>query len=160
MLVVNDGAAFLWTSFFSIFLSDGGNGPFNPDDPVSIASKTAHDNNIIVAFAAGNSGPGRDTMNPYAKAPWVVGVAAGTKEGGLADFSSRGVAKDVRLSNADPNDDYNAPTITAPGTGREFASDAAKFSEDCAALPGPYKALAEKNAKSIRAELAQTPKKK
>ena len=106
----------------------GGNGPFNPDDPIAVASKTAHDNNIIVAFAAGNSGPGRDTMNPYAKAPWVVGVAAGTKEGGLADFSSRGVAKDVRLSNGDPNDDYNAPTITAPGTGREFDADASKFS--------------------------------
>jgi serine protease AprX len=101
----------------------GGSGPFNPDDPVSIASKTAHDNNIIVAFAAGNSGPGRDTMNPYAKAPWVIGVAAGTKEGGLASFSSRGVSKDERLANSDPNDDYNAPTITAPGTGREFAND-------------------------------------
>jgi serine protease AprX len=106
----------------------GGNGPFNPDDPISIASKTAHDNNIIVAFAAGNSGPGRDTMNPYAKAPWVIGVAAGTKEGGLASFSSRGVPQSERLSNSDPNDDYNAPTITAPGTGREFDADSAKFS--------------------------------
>ena len=48
---------------------------------------------MIVVFAAGNSGPGKDTMNPYAKAPWVIGVAAGTKEGGLASFSSRGVAK-------------------------------------------------------------------
>jgi serine protease AprX len=101
----------------------GGNGPFNPDDPINIASKAAHDSNIIVAFAAGNSGPGRDTMNPYAKAPWVIGVAAGTKEGGLASFSSRGVPKSERLSNSDPNDDYNAPTITAPGTGREFAND-------------------------------------
>src|ERR1043165_7175392 len=106
----------------------GGNGPFNPDDPISIASKTAHDNNIIVVFAAGNSGPGKDTMNPYAKAPWVIGVAAGTKEGGLASFSSRGVSKDERLNNSDPLDDYNAPTITAPGTGREFDSDSAKFS--------------------------------
>jgi serine protease AprX len=106
----------------------GGNGPFNPDDPIAVASKTAHDNNIIVAFAAGNSGPGRDTMNPYAKSPWVIGVAAGTKEGGLADFSSRGVAKDARLSNSDPNDDFNAPTITAPGTGREFDSNSSKFS--------------------------------
>lgn len=107
--------------------SYGGNGPFDPNDPVAIASKTAHDNNIIVVFAAGNSGPGKDTMNPYAKAPWVIGVAAGTKEGGLASFSSRGVSKDERLSNNDPLDDYNAPTITAPGTGREFASDT-KFS--------------------------------
>ena len=85
---------------------------------------------MIIAFAAGNSGPGKDTINPYAKAPWVIGVAAGTKEGGLAGFSSRGVPAADRLGNADPNDDYNAPTITAPGTGREFESNAGKFTSD------------------------------
>jgi serine protease AprX len=107
----------------------GGSGAFSPDDPINIATRIAHDQfNMIVVFAAGNSGPGKDTMNPYGKAPWVISVAAGTKEGGLASFSSRGVAKEQRLGNADPNDDYNAPTITAPGTGREFASNSAKFS--------------------------------
>lgn len=106
----------------------GGTGAFNPNDPINIASKVAHDQyNMIVVFAAGNSGPGKDTMNPYAKAPWVIGVAAGAKEGGLASFSSRGVAKSERLGNSDPYDDYNAPTITAPGTGREFATSSAKF---------------------------------
>lgn len=106
----------------------GGGGAFNPNDPINLATKVAHDQyNMIVVFAAGNSGPGKDTMNPYAKAPWVIGVAAGTKEGGLASFSSRGVAKSERLGNSDPNDDYNAPTITAPGTGREFAANSAKF---------------------------------
>ncbi len=106
----------------------GGSGAFNPDDPINIATRVAHDQyNMIVVFAAGNSGPGKDTMSPYAKAPWVIGVAAGTKEGGLASFSSRGVAKSERLGNSDPNDDYNAPTITAPGTGREFATNSAKF---------------------------------
>jgi serine protease AprX len=108
--------------------SYGGSGAFDPNDPVAVAAKTAHDNNITVVFAAGNSGPGKDTLNPYAKAPWVIGVAAGTKEGGLASFSSRGVAKEVRLNNSDPLDDGNAPTITAPGTGREFESSAGKFS--------------------------------
>jgi serine protease AprX len=103
----------------------GGTGAFNPDDPVAIASKQAHDRGIVVVFAAGNSGPGKDTMNPYAKAPWVIGVAAGTKEGGLASFSSRGVPKSQRAAN-----DYNAPTLTAPGTGREFASDSGKFTSD------------------------------
>jgi serine protease AprX len=103
----------------------GGTGAFDPNDPISIASKQAHDLNIVVVFAAGNSGPGKDTMNPYAKAPWVIGVAAGTKEGGLASFSSRGVLKAQRAAGDD-----NAPTITAPGTGREFASDAAKFTSD------------------------------
>jgi serine protease AprX len=110
--------------------SYGSSGAFDPNDPINIATQQAHDQNIIVVFAAGNSGPGKDTMNPYAKAPWVIGVAAGTKEGGLASFSSRGTPKSERLSNSDPNDDYNAPTITAPGTGREFASDAGKFTSD------------------------------
>src|SRR6266496_2132065 len=103
--------------------SYGGNGPFAPDDPINIATKLAHDLNIVVVFAAGNSGPGKNTMNPYAKAPWVIGVAAGTKEGGLASFSSRGTPKADR-----PADSNDAPTITAPGTGREFASDSSKFS--------------------------------
>jgi serine protease AprX len=107
----------------------GGSGAFDPADPINVASKRAADRNIIVVFAAGNSGPAPDTMNPYAKAPWVIGVAAGTKEGGLASFSSRGVAKAQRLANTDPNDDFNAPTITAPGTGREFDTDASKFTQ-------------------------------
>ncbi len=105
----------------------GSSGAFDPNDPVNIASKTAHDNNIIVVFAGGNSGPGKDTYNPYAKAPWVIGVAAGTKEGGLANFSSRGTPQSERLTNGDPNDDFDAPTITAPGTGREFDINSGKF---------------------------------
>jgi serine protease AprX len=135
LFVLNALGGFEWSltnqSLYGIRVisnSYGGSGAFNPDDPVAIAAKAAHDNNITVVFAAGNSGPGKDTMNPYAKAPWVIGVAAGTKEGGLASFSSRGVSKDVRLNNADPLDDGNAPTITAPGTGREFETDSAKFS--------------------------------
>jgi serine protease AprX len=135
LFVLNALGGFEWSltnqSLYNIRVisnSYGGSGAFNPEDPVAIAAKTAHDSNITVVFAAGNSGPGRDTMNPYAKAPWVIGVAAGTKEGGLASFSSRGVTKDVRLSNSDPLDDNNAPTITAPGTGREFESSAGKFS--------------------------------
>lgn len=107
--------------------SYGSGGAFHPDDPINRATKTAHDSNIIVVFAAGNSGPGKATLNRYAKAPWVIGVGAGTKEGGLATFSSRGLPKDERLGNADPNDDYDAPTIVAPGTGREFESNAGKF---------------------------------
>jgi serine protease AprX len=105
----------------------GGTGPFEPDNPINIASKRAADRNIIVVFAAGNAGPAPDTHNPFAKAPWVISVAASTKEGGLASFSSRGTPKAQRLANSDPNDDYDAPTITAPGTGREFETNASKF---------------------------------
>lgn len=101
---------------------------FNPNDPIHIASKMAYDNGITVVFAGANSGPGKNTYNKYAKAPWVIGVAAGTKEGGLASFSSRGIPADERLTDADPLNDFDAPTITAPGTGREFESNAAKFS--------------------------------
>lgn len=107
--------------------SYGGAGAFDPDNPITIASKMAHDRNITVVFAAGNDGPTKDTYNTYARAPWVIGVAAGSKEGDLADFSSRGVRRNERLSNADPNDDFNAPTITAPGTGRIYESNAARF---------------------------------
>ncbi|HEV8487423.1 MAG TPA: S8 family serine peptidase [Blastocatellia bacterium] len=108
----------------------GSNGRFDPDNPINIASKTSHDLNMVIVFAAGNSGPGKDTLNPYAAAPWVIGVAAGTKEGGLAGFSSRGIPRADRLSNGDPTDDFTAPAITAPGTGREFASDQGKFTSD------------------------------
>jgi serine protease AprX len=87
----------------------------------------AYERNIAVVFAGGNSGPTKNTYNPYAKAPWVIGVAAGTKEGDLADFSSRGTPREERLANDNPLDDFDAPTITAPGTGRAFESNASRF---------------------------------
>lgn len=102
--------------------SYGGAGAFDPDNPITIASKMAYDRNMTVVFAAGNDGPVKDTYNTYAKAPWVIGVAAGQKEGVLGDFSSRGMPRAERLGNNDPLDDYNAPTITAPGKGRAFES--------------------------------------
>lgn len=107
--------------------SYGSDGPFNPDNPITIASRLAYERNMTILFAGGNAGPGPDTLNPYAKAPWVIGVAAGTKEGGLADFSSRGTPRSQRLANDNPLDDFDAPVITAPGTGRAFESNAGKF---------------------------------
>ena len=134
LFVINGLAAWEWglanQSRYNIRVvsnSYGGSGAFNPDDPITIASKMAYDRNIAVIFAAGNDGPTKDTYNAFAKAPWVIGVAAGSKEGDLADFSSRGVQRDIRLSNEDPNDDFNAPTITAPGTGRIYETNAGKF---------------------------------
>jgi serine protease AprX len=106
--------------------SYGGDGPFDPNDPITIASKMAYDRNMTVVFAGGNAGPTKDTFNPLAKAPWVISVAAGSKEGDLANFSSRGVSRQERLNNEDPLDDYNAPTITAPGMGRAFESSLAR----------------------------------
>ena len=80
---------------------------FDPNNPINVASKTAHDAGMTVVFAAGNSGPGTDTMNPYSIAPWVIGVANGLKDGvTLSNSSSRGRYQD----------DLVRPHITAPGT--------------------------------------------
>jgi serine protease AprX len=83
----------------------GTTGAYDPEDPINIASKVLHDHGITVCFAAGNEGPGNNTLNPYSVAPWVIGVAAGDKRGHLADFSSRGIKDDAVYQ----------PTITAPG---------------------------------------------
>jgi serine protease AprX len=103
----------------------GSSGPFDPDDPINKATKAVHDAGITVVFAAGNDGPGQNTLNPFSVAPWVIGVAAGCKlvtdptnsavhcgdpTGAnrppiLADFSSRGI----------PGDPLYHPDITAPG---------------------------------------------
>ncbi|PLR96909.1 S8 family serine peptidase [Bacillus sp. T33-2] len=83
----------------------GSTGAYTPDHPINVASKKAHDAGMTVVFAAGNEGPGENTLNPYSAAPWVISVAAGTKDKQLADFSSRGVAGDQNLH----------PDITAPG---------------------------------------------
>lgn len=86
--------------------SYGTSGEYDPNDPMNVATKAAHDAGMTVVFAAGNSGPEEDTLNPYAVAPWVIGVAAGEKDGQtLADFSSRGR----------PGDELYHPDITAPG---------------------------------------------
>ena len=86
--------------------SYGTDGPFSPDAPINVATKRAHDAGMVVVFAAGNQGPGSNTLNPYCVAAWVICVAAGHNDRRtLADFSSRGV----------PGDPLYHPTITAPG---------------------------------------------
>ncbi|MBM7693838.1 serine protease AprX [Peribacillus deserti] len=95
----------------------GASGNFDPNDPINIASKKAFDRGITVLFAAGNEGPGENTHNPYAKAPWVISVAAGEKNGKLAEFSSRGTKGAGGTFTADGREWTwkDEPTITAPG---------------------------------------------
>ena len=104
-----------------------GGGKYNPDHPFMVAAKLAHDRNISVFFAGGNDGPSKGTLSPYAQAPWVIGVAAGSKEGMLAGFSSRGLPRVERLADNDPSNDLQAPTITAPGTGIFFTGSRARY---------------------------------
>ena len=80
---------------------------FDPNNPINEASKIAHDLGMTVVFAAGNSGPGTDTMNRYSVAPWVISVANGWKDGTTLEGSS---------SRGRYQDDFFHPTITAPGT--------------------------------------------
>ena len=71
--------------------AEGGSQAWDPNDPINQATKKVHDRGITVVFAAGNSGPNADTMNPYAEAPWVIGVAAGCYPQDLADCPVKGV---------------------------------------------------------------------
>jgi serine protease AprX len=113
----------------------GTTGTFDPHDPINEATKKVSSRGVTVVFAAGNEGPGQNTLNPYSVAPWVISVAAACKVGVtdptnsevhcmlddgssptaptdreprahvLADFSSRGI----------PGDPLYHPDISAPG---------------------------------------------
>jgi len=105
---------------------------YRPDDPVNVATKTLYDSGVTVVFAASNSGA-PNTLNQYATSPWVISVAAGTKDLGLASFSSRGRFDDAngtvdinwdRRSAQRNNTGIYRPTITAPGENIEAAKSA------------------------------------
>jgi serine protease AprX len=77
---------------------------YDPNDPVNVATRMLTDRGVSVVFSAGNNGPGMDTLNPYAMAPWVISVGATDEQGRLASFSSRGsFAK------------FSGPSLVAPG---------------------------------------------
>ena len=97
--------------------SFGTSGTFNPNSPINVATKRCYDRGMVIVFAAGNSGPGADTHNPYAIAPWTISVAAGDRNGLLAKFSSRGVKGQQGTFVVDGQTwtFKNEPVITAPG---------------------------------------------
>lgn len=92
--------------------------PFDPEDPVNVATYQLFLRGVTVVFSAGNSGPIANTITGnFKKAPWVVMVAAGDKQGRLADFSSRGVpgrGGTVTLDGVAYRW-VDRPTVTAPG---------------------------------------------
>src|SRR5947207_7078571 len=63
-------------------------------DPIALATKRTTDAGVVVVFANGNDGD-EMSMNPYAAAPWVIPVAAGSKSGKVTDFSSGGIEADT-----------------------------------------------------------------
>ena len=82
------------------------NAMYDAHDPVNVATKMLTDRGVSVVVSAGNSGPGNGTLNPYAVAPWVIGVGATDEKSKLAPYSSRG----------NFGDDLLHPAIVAPGT--------------------------------------------
>lgn len=106
--------------------------PYDPIDPINTATRTMHDLNIVVVFAAGNGispGPGQGgvgdmpgAINPFSVAPWVISVGAGEKQGlgKPTTFSSRGenngTGTDVAGQPADPDAPPNLrPDIIGSG---------------------------------------------
>ncbi len=96
----------------------GSSGTFDPLDPVSISTYELHKRGIVSVFAAGNDGPGENTHNPYAQAPWVISVGAGEKDGVLTSFSSRGNRGESGTFTMPDGQQWtyvNEPTVVATG---------------------------------------------
>jgi serine protease AprX len=80
---------------------------YDTNDPINVATRLLFDSGVNIVFSAGNTGPGLNSLNPYAQAPWVISVGAVDARNRLADFSSRGAfaSRNAR------------PTLVAPGVG-------------------------------------------
>jgi serine protease AprX len=94
--------------------------PYDPFDPINTATRTMHDRNIVVVFAAGNDGDAPNVINPFSIAPWVISVAAGAKQGlgEPAGFSSRGNDNGTGVDVAgQPADPYAPPNLRPDLTG-------------------------------------------
>ncbi len=83
-------------------------GPGDPDDPLSQAVDTAVAAGVVVAVAAGNSGPDFETVGSPGCARQALTVGASDKTDVIADFSSRGTV---------PTTYEIKPEVLAPGVG-------------------------------------------
>jgi len=88
-----------------ISMSLGGSG--TPDDPMALAVDAAVDAGVTVVVAAGNDGPGYQTVSSPGVARKALTVGATNKSDQMADFSSRGPITEY----------YNLikPNVVAPG---------------------------------------------
>lgn len=96
----------------------GSSGKFDPLNPVNISTYELYKRGIVSVFAAGNDGPGENTHNPYAQAPWVISVGASEKDAVLTGFSSRGNRGEMESFTMPDGKSWtyvNEPTIVAPG---------------------------------------------
>ena len=96
--------------------------PFDPADPTNVATKALSDRGMIVVISAGNAGAGECTITGnFKKAPWIVTVASGDKQGRLNEFSSRGAALGAGGGTVEVDGELlswsDRPTITSPGSG-------------------------------------------
>jgi serine protease AprX len=89
-----------------ISLSLGGSGSSDGKDALSMTCNAAVARNIIVCVAAGNEGPGAETIGSPGAAADVITVGAVDRSDRMASFSSRGPTADGRVK----------PDICFPGT--------------------------------------------
>ncbi len=95
-----------------ISLSLGSSGG-NPDDFISMAVDRAVKAGVVAVIAAGNEGPGEETIDSPGTARKAITVGASNKYDNMASFSSRGP---VKWEDYDGNIQYLVkPDIVAPG---------------------------------------------
>ncbi|MCK5149759.1 S8 family serine peptidase [Candidatus Pacearchaeota archaeon] len=88
-------------------------GPGNPDDPMSQAIDNVVDAGVVAVIAAGNSGPGEQTIGSPGTARKAITIGASDKSDLIASFSSRGP---VIWEDEDGNEKaIIKPDVIAPG---------------------------------------------
>lgn len=104
---------------------------FNPSGALETATKEAYDKGILSVFSAGNAGPGLNTLNDYAKAPYNLSVAATHDDGHVTSFSSRGLNPDSSAYNGDRKaaldnlEEYHKVEKASEEPHREWSAEAA-----------------------------------